>query len=283
MARGKKSEREWHKEALHSERILFTAARIREVKEKTGWTHERVREELFKPIEPGAPGERAQSKGLPMRSSESYKRYLLPPSNPKARGLLAGHIQTLENRVAELVGRPARTVVVQNFTELMTGPGWRGGPPSDFLNAGTPGEIDLRGVPSNHVGLGYRSPDAEHEYLLALVAQAEVWPRLAGMFQYDSDEDLNKQAWLLLWQKRIQSARVKVDVDSWQQYWGRLPRDFQAICDAPAGTLPVIPPTRPVPRPSRVDRTRWLLRQMQKLKRDGNSAGNLPETTRNPW
>jgi hypothetical protein len=252
MAKTKRTARE---QALRTALSRFTSALIREAKAKTGWTHEKLHAELFRAC---IPGEREADRGMlrtnqeTFLSQETYRRYLLPPSNPKSRAPLAARVQTLENRVAELVGRPAEKVVIWNYLGIQKAGSElsRHGPPIDFKNFGVPGETKVRGIPSKDLSLCYAQP--AYTYLADLITQAKLWPSLARSWQIsaDNDEPFDRAAqtrWLLTWQLRIQSERAKTPNDAWQKYWRRLPEDFRTICDASAGSLPIIPEIWPKP------------------------------------
>jgi len=100
----------------------------------------------------------------------------------------------------------------------------------------------MRGVKPNDIQIYYAQ--IESTYLADLISHAKMWPSLARSAQFSATEkfDLDAQRdWLLTWQRRIQDEREKILPETWRQHQKRLPEDFRAICDAPPGTLPIIP------------------------------------------
>lgn len=77
----------------------FTAMLIREARDLTGLSYEKLDE------------------ALGLTSGNSY-RYSLDPSRPKSRAVQIGGIQSLENRVARLLRRPAHLIAVVETHEL---------------------------------------------------------------------------------------------------------------------------------------------------------------------
>lgn len=253
-------------QALRTELVRFTAMLLREARARTGWTHKRLHSELV-----------SQGSGLCF-SSDAYKKYLRAPDHPQSRGMLAERIQALENRVADIVGRPRETVVIWNFSELAdadTDPLWVGAPPRDFQPFGEPGKVKMRGIRSNHIELYY--PQLESTYLRDLISHAEMWPSLvrAGQLSSAKGFDIDAQRnWLLTWQRRIQDERKRTSPEGWQRSRERLSEDFRAICDAPAGTLPIIPTVWPEDLIEQLN----TLQQLLGSKGRYSSAGILPES-----
>ncbi len=223
----------------------FTRELLREAKAATGWTHEKLWSELFKQRDTTRPSADINARERSVYAVElgTYLQYLLPATNPKSRVPRPGNLQALENRVAELVGRPAETVAIWNY-ESVSGPYADLSPqgsPDNFRNFATLGGLKVRGVQSKYLSIGYAWD--EQRYLGELCGLAAMWPSLARMWQLSGTSfDQNAaRAWLLEWQRKIQRARRKVAGTTWREYRKQLPKDFQAISLAPAGSLPVIP------------------------------------------
>lgn len=267
------------KQLLRDALSRFTRDLLRDAKAETGWTHEKLWSELFR--QHGAvrhDGDIKPERGVYDVEFGTYLQYLLPATNPKSRVPRAGNIQALENRVAELIGRPAQRVAIWNYqtTSGLCADLSPDGPADNFRNFGTPGALKVRSVPSMYLRIDYAWD--EQRYLGELCALAAMWPSLARAWQLvpnDAAFDRHAaRAWLLKWQQKIQRVRRKVAESAWREYWKRLPKDFQDISLAPAGSLPTIPEIWPTSLLERVS-------EIEQFLYDGStSAGILPEIAR---
>lgn len=112
----------------------FAAMLIEEARDLTGLSYAKLDEAL----------------GLECGSSYRYSLY---PPRAKTRAPQAGGIQSLENRVAKLLRRPAHKIVIERTSPLLDGCGLHNA--IDLFTGEPAADIDLRDSPATELELAY--------------------------------------------------------------------------------------------------------------------------------
>ncbi|ALE53336.1 hypothetical protein AC233_00310 [Burkholderia sp. HB1] len=171
---------------------------IEEARDITGLSHEKLDEKLV------LRDARNNEIGL---TAGTCARYARAPSNPRVRAPQAGAIQSLEHRVANLLGRPAHRIVIGSISPLIRGD-LRAHCPIDLITGEPTAGINLRDSNAEELWLGY-------EY---------GWPTYADLGKFnrahlhDQSLRVNQLAWQwgCLWKQGLLSREVfgvPVDAD----------------------------------------------------------------------